>query len=80
MPNYNISLNDEIAQIVDTEIKERKYSSRSEFFRDLIRQRYVTDQDRCDIEVVAPIDPDAILIQKRKKDASFVSLNDLLRN
>ncbi len=80
MPNYNISLNDEIAQIVDTQIKERKYSSRSEFFRDLIRQRYVTDQDRCDIEVVTPTDPDAILIQKRKKDASFISLNDLLRN
>lgn len=78
MPNYNISLNDEIAQIVDTEIKEKKYSSRSEFFRDLIRQRYIVDVDRCDSEAITSTDPDAILIQKRKVNASFIPLNDLL--
>ncbi len=79
MPNYNISLNDELALVVDTEIKTRKYSSRSEFFRDLIRQRYVTDDDQCEIEVVSPTDQDAALIQNRKKDASFVPLNQLLQ-
>lgn len=80
MPNYNISLNDELAMVVDTEIKIRKYSSRSEFFRDLVRQRYVTNADQCDIEVVSSNDPDAALIQSRKRDASFIPLNDLLRN
>ena len=80
MPNYNISLNDELAELVDIEIKEGKYSSRSEFFRDLVRQRYVADDGRCDIEVVSPTDPDAVLIQSRKKDASFIPLATLLRN
>ncbi len=80
MPNYTISLNDDLALVVDTEIKRRKFSSTSEFFRDLVRQRYVTDEDRCEIEVVSPTDLDAALIQNRKKDASFIPLNDLLHN
>lgn len=79
MPNYNISLNDELAAVVDTEIKMRKYSSRSEFFRDLVRQRYVTDEDQCDSEVLSSEDPDAAIIQSRKKDASFIPLKSLLR-
>lgn len=79
MPNYNISLNDELAMVVDTEIKMRKYSSRSEFFRDLVRQRYVTDEDLCHIEIVSPKDPDTALIQSRKKDAAFIPLKSLLR-
>lgn len=79
MPNYNISLNDELAAVVDTEIKVRKYSSRSEFFRDLVRQRYVTDEDQCDhSEALSSEDPDAVLIQSRKKDASFIPLKSLL--
>lgn len=80
MPNYNISLNDELAELVDIEIKEGKYSSRSEFFRDLVRQRYVTDVGRHDIEIVPSTDPDAALVQSRKGDASFIPLNDLLRH
>lgn len=78
MPNYNISLNDELALVVDTEIKMRKYSSRSEFFRDLVRQRYVMDEDQCDREALSSEDPDAVLIQSRKKDASFIPLKRLL--
>lgn len=80
MPNYNISLNDELAMVVDAEIKIRKYSSRSEFFRDLVRQRYVTDEDGCDVEVLSSEDPDTALIQDRKKDASFIPLKSLLRS
>ena len=79
MPNYNISLNDDLAQIVETEIKEGKYSNRSEFFRALVRDRYVTDDDRCDIETVLPDDSDATIIKQRKRDASFIPLKRLLR-
>ncbi len=79
MPNYTISLNDDLALVVDTEIKRRKFSSTREFFRDLVRQRYVTDEEECDIEAVSPTDPDAVFIQRRKKDASFIPLNSLLR-
>ncbi|MBI2483563.1 ribbon-helix-helix protein, CopG family [Candidatus Uhrbacteria bacterium] len=79
MATYNISLNDELARIVDIEIKEKKYSSRSEFFRDLVRQKYVTHEDRHDIETLSSADPDVMIIQDRKNDASFVPLNNLLR-
>lgn len=80
MPNYNISFNDELGQIVDAQIKEGKYSSTSEFFRNLVRQRYVNDEDdRCDSEVVSLTDSDATLVQDRKRDASFIPLNTLLQ-
>ena len=79
MPNYNISLNDDLAQIVETEIKEGKYSNRSEFFRALVRNRYVADDDRCTIETVSVDDSDAAIIKQRKHDASFVPLKRLLR-
>lgn len=41
MITINISINEDLAKIVDHEVKDKKYANRSEFFRDLIRQKYV---------------------------------------
>ncbi len=45
MPTYNISLNKELADIVDVELKRGKYSNRSEFFRQLLRKVFVVEVD-----------------------------------
>lgn len=37
MPTYNISLNEDLSKIVDTQVKSGKFANRSEFFRQLIR-------------------------------------------
>jgi len=77
MPNYNISLNKGLARIVTTEIRKKKYANRSEFFRDLIRRRYVLRESSGAIDEILPSDPDYLLIQKRKKNPSFISLAKL---
>jgi len=41
MVTINISLNEDLAEIVEKEMKEKKYASKSEFFRDLLRRQYV---------------------------------------
>lgn len=79
MPNYNISINSELARVIDREIMEKKYSSRSEFFRDLVRDRFVAGDEKYDIAALSLRDPDYALVKKRKLGARFVRLNDLLR-
>lgn len=46
MANYSISINDELAEIVEKEMKKGRYENRSEFFRELIREKYVEGQER----------------------------------
>ena len=41
MTTFNISLNKELAQLVDNQVKLEKYANRSEFFRQLLRDVYV---------------------------------------
>ena len=42
MITYNISLNKELAQIVDKQIKSGKFANRSEFFRQLLRSVFLS--------------------------------------
>jgi len=70
MVHYNITLNQELADIVDREMKKKKYSNRSEFFRDLVRRQYV-EEDYA-IEPVLPGDPDYALAKERLKKSKFV--------
>jgi Arc/MetJ-type ribon-helix-helix transcriptional regulator len=78
MAVYNISLNDELAEIVDMQIKIQKYSTKSEFFRDLIRHKYVKDMEDFEIERIDGRDPDYDLVQNRKKNAKFIPISNLL--
>ena len=48
MINYNISLNEELAIIVEQEIKKGKYSNRSEFFREMIRKIFIVGKNEID--------------------------------
>ena len=68
MTHYNISINDELAEIVEYMMKERKYANRSEFFRELIRRHYLENADYV-IEALDPSDPDYKLLEKRKKES-----------
>ena len=77
MITYNISINDELAQIVEEGIKKRKYANRSEFFRDLIRTYYFT-QETYTIENISPKEEDYKIIKKREKNAKFIPLKKLL--
>lgn len=78
MPNYNISINSELAQVIDRAMREKKYSSRSEFFRDLVRDKFVIGSEENDITRLSSSDSDYALVKKRKRGAQFVRLNDLL--
>ncbi|MDD3861749.1 MAG: ribbon-helix-helix domain-containing protein [Candidatus Gracilibacteria bacterium] len=40
MITMNISLNKELAEVVDREVKTQKFANRSEFLRHLIRKHY----------------------------------------
>lgn len=42
MITYNISLNKELAQIVEKKIKLGKFANRSEFFRQLLRSAFLS--------------------------------------
>ncbi|MEA2088710.1 MAG: ribbon-helix-helix domain-containing protein [Patescibacteria group bacterium] len=42
MITYNISLNKELAKIVDKQIKSGKFANRSEFFRQLLRSVFLS--------------------------------------
>lgn len=78
MPNYNISINPALAKVIDQEIKAKKYSSRSEFFRDLVRDRFVEGSGEYDIAPLSSSDPDYALLKKRKRGARFIPLSNLL--
>ncbi len=44
MPTYNISLNEDLSKIVDSQIKTGKFANRSEFFRQLIRFVFLSNK------------------------------------
>ncbi len=77
MTTYNISINDELAEVLERVMHERRYSNRSEFFRDLIRRFYLDEIGI--VEELEENDPDAKLLQSRKKNAKFVPLKNLLK-
>ena len=62
---YTISVNKELARIVEKEKKHGKFGNTSEFFRHLIRQHYVNEEFV--IERLDPTDPDAIESKRRAK-------------
>ena len=72
--NYNISINDELAVIVDKAMRERKYANRSQFFRDLIRRFYTEEYI---IEEVHPDDPDYKYVNNRLDDAEYISMKEV---
>ena len=74
MITINISLNKELADIVEYEVKTKKYANRSEFFRDLLRKNYILN----DIEELDKNDSDYKLVQKMGKDAKFINISELL--
>jgi len=45
MITYNISLNKELAQVVDKQIKLGKFANRSEFFRQLLRSIFLSNSE-----------------------------------
>lgn len=77
MPNYNISLNSELAQEMNKEMNKKGFANRSEFFRHVLRQRYFDSSDHA-IEELSASDPDYQLIQSRKRQAKFTPLKDLM--
>ena len=77
MPSYNISLNDALAQIVEQEIRTKKYANRSEFFRSLIRNQYV-DTDSV-IEEIPADDPDHKILRKREQKTKFIPLTQVIQ-
>lgn len=77
MTNYNISLNDELAEIVENAVEQKMFSSSNDFFIHLIRQQYLKD-DEVSIEEVSPYDADYAFVREREENARFVSLKDLI--
>ena len=71
MINYNISLNNELAQIVEQKIQEGKYANRSEFFRELIRHIFVF-QESLDIEAIMPDNSDYKKLEKMSKEKTKI--------
>ncbi|MEK7103515.1 MAG: ribbon-helix-helix domain-containing protein [Patescibacteria group bacterium] len=78
MPIYSVSLNTDLAKVVEKEMKANKYENKSEFFRDLIRKIYVSSDSTHVKETLSSNDPDRMLIERRKKDAEFIPLSELL--
>ena len=78
MTTFNISLNPELAEIVEIAIKKWKYANRSEFFRDLVRKYYMLDWAY--IEEISEWDPDTNLIKKREKDAEYIPFEEVIKN
>lgn len=60
MANYHISLNKELAKIVDRGMKEGCYANRSEFFRNLVR-KYCIEEEFVPTKTNTP-EPDCKLI------------------
>lgn len=59
-------------------MKRKKFSNKSEFFRDLIRRAYVGNEDMV-IEPILPDDADYKILEDRKKtEKTFVPLSSLL--
>lgn len=76
MVTINISLNDDLATIVDQEMKDKKFANRSEFFRHLIREAYVS-KSKAVIEEIDQNDADYKLLAERKKSAKFLNESEV---
>lgn len=79
MVTLNISLNEELADIVTKEMKDKKFANRSEFFRDLLRKEYVYKNQDVVIEEIGPDDEDYKIIKKREKNAKFISEEEMFK-
>lgn len=45
MLSYNISINEDLAKLVDKKVKDGKFANRSEFFRQLLRATFLENQN-----------------------------------
>jgi len=80
MINYNISINKELAQIVEQKVKEGKYANRSEFFRELIRRLFVMDKT-FDISLITPDNSDYKKLEKMSQEKDKItSYSKFLKN
>ncbi len=80
MPTYNISLNEDLSKIVDTQVKTGKFADRSEFFRQLIRFVFLSNKgnDINDFIYSEPYDSELKARIKNIKDGKekIISGND----
>lgn len=74
---YTISFNPDLAKVVQKEMKRGKFDNTSEFFRDLVRQRFVWNG--WEIEKLSPNDPDYKLSKQIRKTDEFISLSEFLK-
>jgi Arc/MetJ-type ribon-helix-helix transcriptional regulator len=80
MINYNISLNKELAQIVEKKIKSGKYANRSEFFREMIRKMFVFGDKEYFIEEIKNGSCEYEKLEKMSKDKkNIASYSDFLK-
>ena len=56
MVTMNISLNKELADFVDKEVKTKKYANRSEFFRHILRMAFMMSLPREEREYYKLVD------------------------
>jgi|WetSurMetagenome_2_1015567.scaffolds.fasta_scaffold55617_6 Arc/MetJ-type ribon-helix-helix transcriptional regulator len=80
MITYNITFNEDLASVVDKEMKRNKYGNRSEFFRDLVRKVYIfKPAPDYVIEELNESDEDYKLMKSRQKRANFIPLDKMLK-
>lgn len=78
MTTYSISLNNELAELVEKEMKSRRFSNRSEFFRDLVRNKFFPSENTAQIEEIPEYSRDYKTIQERSKNPEFIDFEDVL--
>ncbi len=78
MVTYNISLNEELDELVRASLKSGCYANRSEFFRDLLRHHY--KRQGIIVEQLSADDPDYKMVQKMKKrkKPGFLSFDEVM--
>jgi len=79
MPVYSISINNELARVVEKEMKMRKFANKSEFFRELIRMVCLPKKQDYIIEEVAKDDPDYERAVRLRETGKFVPLKSLIK-
>ncbi len=78
MTTCTISMNDELAEIVEYEMRRGRYKNKSEFFRNLVRKVYLESEEGV-IEEVLSGDPDYELVKKREKEpGDFIPLEKVM--
>lgn len=74
---FTISFNKDLAQVVSKEMKRGKFENTSEFFRDLVRQRFLWNG--WEIEEIDFKDSDYKEAKRAVKHEKFVSLGQALK-